>query len=58
ETRHWLRRAYRRGLLTAEQVDTMKPLMDELGPRLNAYLRSIGPVRSDPSDAARRANHK
>jgi four helix bundle protein len=44
ETRHWLRRAFRRGLLTKEQVERLKGLLDELGPRLNAYLRSIGPV--------------
>jgi four helix bundle protein len=42
ETKHWLRRAYRRGLLTEEQTARLKPLMDELAPRLNAYLNSIG----------------
>lgn len=42
ETKHWLRRAYRRDLLTEDQVHEMKPLMDELAPRLNAYLNSIG----------------
>jgi four helix bundle protein len=44
ETQHWLRRAYRRKLLTADQVKTLKPIIDELGPRLNAYLKSIGPT--------------
>jgi four helix bundle protein len=58
ETRHWLRRAYRRGLLTAEQVDDVKPLLDELGPRLNAYLGSIGPVNADASGEAQGAPHK
>ena len=42
ETQHWLRRAYRRELLTPAQVARVKPLVDELAPRLNAYLRSIG----------------
>jgi four helix bundle protein len=42
ETKHWLRRAYKRKLLTKEQVNSLKPLIDELAPRLNAYLRSIG----------------
>ena len=42
ETQHWLRRAYRRKLLTASQVSKLKPLVDELAPRLNAYLKSIG----------------
>ena len=44
ETQHWLRRAYKRRLLTDEQVDKLKPMIDELAPRLNAYLRSIGNV--------------
>lgn len=42
ETKHWLRRAYRRELISSEQVEHLKPLLDELGPRLNAYIRSIG----------------
>jgi four helix bundle protein len=42
ETRHWLRRAHRRRLLTQAQVQVIKPLLRELAPRLNAYLRSIG----------------
>jgi four helix bundle protein len=42
ETRHWLRRAHRRGLLNQESVSRIKPILDELGPKLNAYLRSIG----------------
>lgn len=44
ETQHWLRRAYKRDLLTREQVDKLKPMIDELAPKLNAYLRSIGNV--------------
>ena len=42
ETKHLLRRAYRRGLLTEKDVADLRPLMDELAPRLNAYLKSIG----------------
>jgi len=42
ETRHWLRRAYHRKLLTAKEVNSLKPIVDELGPKLNAYLRSVG----------------
>lgn len=44
ETQHWLRRAYRRKLINSEEVRIMKPLVDELAPRLNAYLKSIGPI--------------
>jgi four helix bundle protein len=42
ETQHWLRRAYRRKLLTDKQVNELLPLVKELTPKLNAYLRSIG----------------
>src|SRR5690348_14610490 len=44
ETKHWLRRAYKRDLLTKKQVDVLKTIVDELGPTLNAYLKSIGDV--------------
>jgi four helix bundle protein len=44
ETQHWLRRAHNRKLLTGEQVDELKSIIDELAPRLNAYLKSIGNV--------------
>lgn len=45
ETKHFLRRAYRRKLLTKTDVEKLKPLIDELGPKLNAYLKSIGTTR-------------
>jgi four helix bundle protein len=41
ETKHWLRRAYKRNLLTNEEVSDLKPLIDELLPSLNAYVRSL-----------------
>ena len=44
ETQHFLRRAYKRKLLDDSQVEKIKPLVDNLAPMLNAYLRSIGPV--------------
>ena len=44
EVRHWLRRAYIRELVTEHQVQQLKPILDELAPKLNAYLKSIGPV--------------
>jgi len=50
ETRHWLRRAHRRDLLTTEMVKRIKPIIDELAQRLNAYIRSIG--RSLEKDSA------
>jgi four helix bundle protein len=42
ETQHWLRRAFRRELLTPRQVECLKAIVDPLGPALNAYLRPIG----------------
>ncbi|NEU73487.1 four helix bundle protein [Hassallia byssoidea VB512170] len=42
ETINWLRLAYARKLLTDEQVSKFKPILDELPPKLNAYLNSIG----------------
>jgi four helix bundle protein len=49
ETKNWLRRAYRRGLLSEAQIEKLKPILDELLPKLNAYLRSI-------NDAAKKNN--
>lgn len=42
ETQHFLRRAWKRKLLSAAQIKALKPLTDELAPKLNAYLKSIG----------------
>ena len=42
ETQHWLRRAFRRKLLTSAQIERLKTMVDSLAPALNAYLRSIG----------------
>src|SRR5262249_10950242 len=42
ETKHWMRRAYKRDLLNQEMIGRLKSVLDELAPRLNAYLRSIG----------------
>ena len=41
ETKHWLRRAFRRHLLTEQEVCDLKPLVDELLPTLNGYVRSL-----------------
>jgi len=52
EVKHFLRRAYRRKLLKADDVKALKPLLDELGPKLNSYLKSIG-TRPSPSTGSR-----
>ena len=41
ETKHWLRRAYKRHLLSPDQIASIKPVLDELAPKLNAYARSL-----------------
>jgi|SRR5499433_3078289 len=41
ETLHWLRRAYKRKLLTAAQTKELRVIITELSPSLNAYLGSV-----------------
>ena len=41
ETKNWPRRAFNRNLLSEAQIDEIKPMVDELLPRLNAYLAAI-----------------
>lgn len=59
ETQHWLRRAYKRSLLTKGQIETLKPLIAELAPTLNAYLKSIGetPANKTSIRTVRNKNH-
>lgn len=42
ETRHFLRRAHKRGLLTEKEILLLREIVDSLPKTLNAYLRSIG----------------
>jgi four helix bundle protein len=42
EARHWLRRAYRRGLLSEDQISLFQKQINEIGPKLSAYINSIG----------------
>jgi len=53
ETKHWLRRSYRRKLLTESEVKELRPIIDELLPTLNAYYRSV-----DGSVEVRRTKYK
>jgi len=41
ETIHWLRRAYKRELLSKQQTQNIRAIIEELSPKLNAYVRSI-----------------
>jgi four helix bundle protein len=42
EVLHWLRRAYRRELLTKDQTNQLQAIVKQLAPKLNAYLRAVG----------------
>jgi four helix bundle protein len=50
ETQHWLRRAYKRDLLKEKEVNRLKPIVDELSPKLNAYLKSIGKIPGEKNN--------
>ena len=41
ETIHWLRLVCYRKLISDEEVRRLKPIIDELSPKLNAYLNSL-----------------
>ena len=59
ETQHWLRRAFRRKLLTSRQVEELKPIITELSPKLNSYLRAItNTVRTERSAQQQRSKTK
>jgi four helix bundle protein len=45
ETQHWLRRAFRRNLLTEKQTAALQVTLEKLPIKLNAYLKSIGSKR-------------
>ena len=47
ETQHWLRRAYKRSLLSKQQIALLKPIISELSPKLNAYFRSVDKAALD-----------
>ncbi len=41
ETGHWLRRAHRRKLISEERYQDLTKMVAELGPQLNAYIRTL-----------------
>jgi four helix bundle protein len=42
EAKHWLRRAYKRRLLSGPEVASFQKLIEELTPKPSAYINSIG----------------
>jgi len=47
EVRHWLRTAYKRELLSEDEVISFQELIDQLMPKLGAYINSIGKKREN-----------
>jgi len=39
ETKAWLRKGIRRELISSEETDKYKKIIDELGPKLNAFIK-------------------
>ena len=42
EVKHWLRRAYKRNLLSEKEISNLQSSIKELTPKLSAYINSIG----------------
>lgn len=49
ETKAWLRKAIRRRVIGADEVQTYKALIDDLGPKLNAFIKTIRVSELSPS---------
>lgn len=49
ETKHWLRLARQRGLLSSASIEILAPLLTELLPKLNALIASVGRKTSSSS---------
>ena len=45
--KHWLRRAYKRKLLSDSEVKMFQKLIEELTPKLSAYINAIGKKQDD-----------
>jgi len=41
EVKHWLRRAYRRKLLSQTEITSFQKLIEELTPKLSTHMESI-----------------
>jgi four helix bundle protein len=47
EVKHWLRRAYKRQLLSEGEVKLFQKLIEELTPKLSAYINAISKKRDE-----------
>ena len=56
ETRHWLRRSFKRRLLLPKQIDEISSVINELTPKLNAYIGAIGTFDKDRKPKTKNRN--
>ena len=49
EVKHWLKRAHKRELLTDGELGPLENLIEELTPKLSAYINAIGKRSSSPT---------
>jgi len=42
EVKHWLKRSYKRKLVNDSEIESLNKLIDELTPKISAYINSIG----------------
>jgi four helix bundle protein len=42
EVKHWLRRAYKRELISGKEIEKIQSIIDELTPKISAFINSIG----------------
>jgi four helix bundle protein len=54
EVKHWLRRAYKRNLLSDRDISSFQELIEECTPRLSAYINAIGKRKNDQSSESNR----
>lgn len=51
ETKHWLRLAIKRNLISEDYLSHIEPILVKLSPRLNAYIKSIGKKSQNPDES-------
>jgi len=49
EVKHWVRRAYKRRLLSEDEISKIREIITELTPKLSAYINSIGKITNSVS---------
>jgi four helix bundle protein len=49
EVKHWLRRAYKRNLLSDTDISSFQKVIDECTPRVSAYINATGKRKNAPS---------